>query len=192
MEEATIHIPRKSGELIPGFDAVIPSYIRYDSRLSNDAKLLYGEIRALTNAYGFCWASDDYFARLYNVSTKTIRRWIQNLEEVGHISVTKERNDEDLKLYRIIRLLEGAQEPPKEKTDKNVQNFGQNCPKKRTKMSQGIYIDNINNIDKRACARITQNNSKGKANFKNYQQRDYNFDELERALLNKTSVGDTG
>lgn len=193
MADVMIHIPQRSGELIPSFDAVIPSYIRYDSNLSNDAKLLYGEIRALTNAYGFCWASDDYFARLYNVSTKTIRRWLANLEDAGHIIQTKERNDVDLKLYRIIRISEGARGPLEKKMDKSVQNSGQNCPKKRTNLSAEINIySNNNNIDKRARANITQNKKEKKSKFQNFSQRDYNYDELERALFNKSNCGDTG
>ncbi len=193
MADVMIHIPQRSGELIPSFDAVIPSYIRYDSNLSNDAKLLYGEIRALTNAYGFCWASDDYFARLYNVSTKTIRRWLANLEDAGHIIQTKERNDVDLKLYRIIRISEGARGPLEKKMDKSVQNSGQKCPKKRTNLSAEINIySNNNNIDKRARASITQNKKEKKSKFQNFSQRDYNYDELERAIFNKSNCGDTG
>lgn len=193
MADVMIHIPQRSGELIPSFDAVIPSYIRYDSNLSNDAKLMYGEIRALTNAYGFCWASDDYFARLYNVSTKTIRRWLANLEDAGHIIQTKERNDVDLKLYRIIRISEGARGPLEKKMDKSVQNSGQNCPKKRTNLSAEINIySNNNNIDKRARASITQNKKEKKSKFQNFSQRDYNYDELERAIFNKSNCGDTG
>lgn len=193
MADVMIHIPQRSGELIPSFDAVIPSYIRYDSNLSNDAKLLYGEIRALTNAYGFCWATDEYFARLYNVSTKTIRRWLANLEDAGHIIQTKERNDVDLKLYRIIRISEGARGPLEKKMDKSVQNSGQNCPKKRTNLSAEINIySNNNNIDKRARASITQNKKEKKTKFQNFSQREYNFDELERAIFNKSNCGDTG
>ena len=184
MAETYIHIPEKSGEFFPAFDAVIPSYIRYDSSLSNGAKMLYGEIRALTNAHGFCWASDEYFCKLYEVSYKTIRRWLANLEEAGHIVQSKERNDVDQKLYRIIRLTL-PQKIPDRKMDKNVQNSGQKCPKKRTKMSTVINKDNINNINKRACARVTQPTQKNKSDLCNFSQRTYNMDQLERALLNR-------
>ena len=54
------------------FYAIIPAFVRYDKDLQPNAKLLYGEITALTNEKGFCWAENEYFANLYNVSTTSI------------------------------------------------------------------------------------------------------------------------
>ena len=65
--------------------AVIPATIRYDSRISANAKLLYGEITALCNEKGFCWATNGYFSELYNVSARSIQRWISDLETFGYI-----------------------------------------------------------------------------------------------------------
>lgn len=65
--------------------AIIPANIRYDTRLMPNAKLLYGEITALCNEKGYCWASNDYFADLYNVKKETISRWVSDLEKFGYI-----------------------------------------------------------------------------------------------------------
>lgn len=66
--------------------AIIPANIRYDESLPPNAKLLYGEITALCNAEGYCWASNQYFADLYGVSHFTISRWINVLVSRGYIT----------------------------------------------------------------------------------------------------------
>ena len=66
--------------------AVIPANIRYDESLPPNAKLLYGEITALCNAEGYCWASNKYFAELYGVSIVSISKWISVLADRGYIS----------------------------------------------------------------------------------------------------------
>ena len=65
--------------------AIIPANVRYDESLPPNAKLLYGEITALCNAEGYCWASNKYFADLYGVADRTIRRWINALKNNGYI-----------------------------------------------------------------------------------------------------------
>lgn len=66
--------------------AVIPANVRYDESLPPNAKLLYGEITALCNTEGYCWASNKYFAELYGVSISSIKRWIKALVDRGYIT----------------------------------------------------------------------------------------------------------
>ena len=68
-----------------GYYAIIPASVRYDVRLTANAKLLYGEITALTNEKGFCWAKNEYFTKLYGVSKTSISKWISQLESNGFI-----------------------------------------------------------------------------------------------------------
>lgn len=65
--------------------AVIPANVRYDEQLSPNAKLLYGEITALCNSEGYCWASNKYFAELYGVTNRTIANWLRELADREYI-----------------------------------------------------------------------------------------------------------
>lgn len=86
--------------------AIIPADVRYDKKLTANAKLLYGEITALANEKGYCWAGDRYFAELYDVSKTTIQSWIKALTDNGYI--TKEliyREGTKEILNRYIRIV---------------------------------------------------------------------------------------
>lgn len=71
----------------PNYYAIIPANVRYDNELKPNEKLLYGEICALTNENGCCWATNDYFAQLYDASKETISRWIKHLAEKQYIKI---------------------------------------------------------------------------------------------------------
>lgn len=70
----------------PSYYAVIPANVRYDKKLSPNEKLLYGEITTLCNKTGKCFASNRYFAELYEVEKETVSRWISHLEKQGYIN----------------------------------------------------------------------------------------------------------
>lgn len=67
--------------------AVTPATVRYDRSLPDGAKLLYGEISALCNERGYCWASNLYFSELYGNDARTISRWISALSKQEHVYV---------------------------------------------------------------------------------------------------------
>ena len=71
----------------PNYYAVIPASVRYDENLKPMEKLLYGEITALTYKTGECWASNNYFARLYKTTPQGISRWILNLKKYGYVAI---------------------------------------------------------------------------------------------------------
>lgn len=73
------------GEEQRSYYAIIPANVRYDNELPPNAKLLYGEITALCNEKGYCWATNDYFSKLYNVSNRSIQDWLNKLEQKKYI-----------------------------------------------------------------------------------------------------------
>lgn len=94
--------------------AVIPASVRYDKRLRPNAKLLYGEITALCNEKGFCWASNSYFAELYEVSIGTVSEWVNQLKKYNYLNIEMiyKENSKEIQ-HRYIRLLD----PIPKKTD---------------------------------------------------------------------------
>lgn len=85
--------------------AIIPANVRYDNDLNEKAKLLYGEITCLSNKEGYCYASNNYFARLYKCSIRTIQNAISKLQEKGYITVVIENSNE-----RKIYIRDGTHE----------------------------------------------------------------------------------
>jgi response regulator of citrate/malate metabolism len=69
----------------PNYYAVIPAEVRYNKKLTPNAKLLYAEITALCNMNGKCTASTQYFCKLYEVSRASIQNWLRLLEKNGYI-----------------------------------------------------------------------------------------------------------
>lgn len=112
--------------------AVIPASVRYDDTLIPNAKLLYGEITALCNEKGYCWASNDYFASQYKVGKSTIQNWLKSLEDRGFIyrEVKYKKGTKEIEA-RYIRILDGP-------TQKNVGG----SPEKWVTPHPEIYQDN--------------------------------------------------
>lgn len=91
--------------MTPNYYSIIPANVRYDNRLTPNAKLLYAEITALCNMNGNCFATNDYFATLYDVSKVSISKWISQLVEYGYIKseiTYKEGSKEIDKRYLTI------------------------------------------------------------------------------------------
>ncbi|PJI09512.1 MULTISPECIES: helix-turn-helix domain-containing protein [Clostridium] len=140
-------------ELQRSYYAIIPANIRYDRRITPNAKLLYGEITALTNEKGYCWASNAYFAELYNVSKTSISKWIKQLidcEYLKSVVIYKEGTKEILNRYLTI-LIGGIEEklhtPIEEKLKDNttlINNTINNTNKKKKSLDDLIngYTDN--------------------------------------------------
>lgn len=127
--------------------AIIPANVRYDKRLSDKTKLLYGEITALCNEKGYCWASNKYFADLYEVSIKTISRCIQQLIECGYIlseMVYKPDSKEIDRRYLRLNFPKNGETEMTIPMDKNV-----HTPTPKNVQDNNTVINNTINIKER-------------------------------------------
>ena len=88
----------------PNYFAVIPAPVRYDKRLTEFQKLLYGEVSALSNLHGHCWASNGYFAGLYEKTERTISKAVGALERCGYIKTRLYCREG--KQHRIIKMVD--------------------------------------------------------------------------------------
>ena len=76
-----------NNNLQQSYFTVIPATVRKDDALSTNAKILYGDIVALANVNGYCYASNQYFAQSFGLTERSVTRLISKLEERGHIRV---------------------------------------------------------------------------------------------------------
>ena len=109
------------GEIVnskPSYYGILPAQVRYDTALTNLAKLLYCEISALASKDGICFATNGYFAKLYESSERTISRGICSLEENGYIKITRHRKKDD---YKVVKREIELMSKMSVHKDKNVQ-----------------------------------------------------------------------
>ena len=89
----------------PSYYAILTADVRYDKTLKPLARLLFAEITALCNKEGYCWASNQYFAELYEVDKTTVSGWIGQLKTRGYITVQLEYKEGSKQiLNRYIKI----------------------------------------------------------------------------------------
>lgn len=116
----------------PNYYSILPAEVRYDKRLTANEKLLYSEITSLTSKTGECWATNEYFASIYELSIRSITRMIANLKKYGYINIVMIRKENSKEIEKRIITLRGI--------DKNVVGYRQNCPEGIDKI---VYENNI-------------------------------------------------
>lgn len=140
----------------PNYYAILPSNVRYDKELSYLARILYAEITSLSNKEGYCYATNSYFEKLYNVSKSTIIRALSSLLKRGYIKVQiKYSKDSKRVLERRIYIVD------------LVSNMTPGSVKNDTR--GGVKNDTDNNTSK---------NNKNKYNS-NFSKRNYNDEFLQ-------------
>lgn len=131
---------------------VIPAIV-WNANISPNAKLLFGHISVLTSAEGYAYASNKYYADALNSKIPSIKKWMNQLEELGAIRRDIERENtgefKSRKIYITCSLLK-TQEPSISKDTPSISQdttlVSQETP---ASIPQDMYINtsntNINN-----------------------------------------------
>lgn len=121
----------------PAYWAVLPASVRYDPNLPPNAKLLYAEISSLADRSGYCFASNEYFARNFELGVKSIQRLIKALADQKYISVDVIRNPKtneviERRIYTGINPASFLPPPsPQKRGDPSPQKCDDPSPQKR-------------------------------------------------------------
>lgn len=150
--------------------AVIPAPVRYNKKLKYPERLLYGEITALSNRYGYCFASNKYFASLYDVVPETVSRWISHLKECGYINVNIIKNENNQIIERRIYIID------KINNTYCLNNQYPSCVKNQESIDEKVKDNNINNKIDRLFYYVIKNE------IENYKE--FNIDERNEFLKN--------
>lgn len=168
----------------PNFYAIIPASVRYDNEIIPNAKLLYGEISAMCNVEGYCWAENSYFADLYKVSSCTISRWISQLEKRGHIKTKLNKKEGNTrKIVLSVKLPKGIDEKRNTycgKTQKVLTKSAKGIDEKRKSIYENNTINNTINREEFALDFFELNFPSAYEKFcMEYQSKILNFDEFK-------------
>ena len=99
---------------------LIPAEVKNCKELKPIEKLIFGDITCLCNQKGYCWAGNRYFAELYQISKRSVSRYINHLKELNFITAVVERDANKKVIKRTIKINDN----PIEKTDSTSgQNF---------------------------------------------------------------------
>lgn len=142
--------------------AIIPANVRYDNDLIPNAKLLYAEITSLCNQKGYCWATNDYFAKLYGVSKVSISKYISLLIEKGYIKSEIEQKENSKEISRrylkIVNdpIKENFNTPIKENLMDNNKILNNKINKKKYKKEIEIVVNYMNKLAKTTYRATTE------------------------------------
>lgn len=143
----------------PSYYSIIPATVRYDKRLKAYERLMFSEITALSNKYGYCTASNSYFASLYEVDKTTISRWINHLKNLGYLQTQMIKNGRAVASRRIYPNMDPVGRPCNTPIDRNATPIDQKINTLLIKGSRGYTQKDQYPIDRIAKDNNTRINN---------------------------------
>lgn len=162
----------------PNYYAVIPADVRYNELITPNSKLLYAEITALADKKGFCWANNEYFSQLYNVSKTSISKWVSQLEKEGYIDthlIYKEGTKQIVNRYikiikdpieeKLNRYVRKVKDPIEEKLKDNTTSINTTSIKEKIYKKESFKKPTLEEIEKYCVERKNKVNPKRFFNY---------------------------
>lgn len=145
-----------------GLFAYIPMMLIMDNSVQPNAKLLYGILTSLASSEGYCWASNEYLSKHFDVHKKTVSVWVSELKDRDYIEVEVESTEKgyDRRIYITGKLPQKSRRGIHEITERGVNEITDTSPRNHGQIN------------------ITDNNSKD--NIYTQKKSDKEF---ERAML---------
>ena len=123
---------------------VISTSLLGNSILTPLERLLLIYILSLCKKYGYCWATNEHFKKIFSVSKQTISKSISSLSKYGYIALEydkKEKNNSK-RLIRISEVLKKEISDIKDNLNTSIQkNFKQNNKYSNNKEDIGSIIE---------------------------------------------------
>ena len=93
----------KDNTTLPSYYTILPACIRLNPKIIPGAKLLWSDISVLALKKGYCFSTNDFFARIYGVKIRTINTWIRNLKQLELVTIKHFKTDYGNKVIRHIK-----------------------------------------------------------------------------------------
>lgn len=167
----------------PNYYSIMPASVRYDDRLRPNEKIIYSEITALSNKYGYCTAGNAYFADLYKATKSTISRWISHLDECGYIKV-KIIYEDDGKTFKQRRIYIASSYIEEEEVDpieKNVNGV-------EGEISEEPIHNKINTLPTKESRRYAQKSQEGIDKKVKDNNTSINITSINNTRINSSSI----
>ena len=111
---------------------IIPNFIIEDTRISEGEKLLFGEIASNSLEKGFCWFSNKYLMRRFNIGERTASRWVNDLKQKGYITIeiqhrknSKEIEERKIRVNISQKILADYMNWYSQNRQQGIDNFGE-------------------------------------------------------------------
>ena len=146
-----------------GYYGILPAEVRYDKELLPNAKLLFVEITALCRKQGYCWATNSYFAELFNTTERTIKRWVKILSDKGYCTTvlkTFRWDDGTIKKVRYICLSKQSAEEIKSLSQSEIWERHHSDIERQNHSDTDVTYNNINNeLDNNLDTKVSKEQS---------------------------------